>query len=212
MSLVVTGRCLGASFLRSVTPFPRFSLTFGVGELPFGKRKSPGADFKSPVGERKFPLGVWESQTPVGSFLLARGSYQTKKPSYPASKGSRNPARGSSPAQVQAIANKIDELLTAVSGVKKKNPCCSHNAGCLKLKVGADGGGRTHTPFRIQDFESSASANSATSATKAREYIFSWARSKSILLREKFQPGGAASICWKSSRPVPRLLLKFPRA
>ena len=30
---------------------------------------------------------------------------------------------------------------------------------------GADGGGRTHTSLRIQDFESSASANSATSAT-----------------------------------------------
>jgi hypothetical protein len=30
---------------------------------------------------------------------------------------------------------------------------------------GADGGGRTHTSFRILDFESSASANSATSAT-----------------------------------------------
>src|SRR5450756_2939522 len=34
-----------------------------------------------------------------------------------------------------------------------------------RAKVGADGGGRTHTPFRIPDFESSASANSATSAT-----------------------------------------------
>src|ERR1017187_2004517 len=30
---------------------------------------------------------------------------------------------------------------------------------------GADGGGRTHTSSRILDFESSASANSATSAT-----------------------------------------------
>ena len=29
---------------------------------------------------------------------------------------------------------------------------------------GADGGGRTHTPLRVPDFESSASANSATSA------------------------------------------------
>ena len=33
--------------------------------------------------------------------------------------------------------------------------------------VGADGGGRTHTTSRSQDFESSASANSATSATCA---------------------------------------------
>ena len=31
--------------------------------------------------------------------------------------------------------------------------------------VGADGGGRTHTLLRVPDFESSASANSATSAT-----------------------------------------------
>ena len=30
---------------------------------------------------------------------------------------------------------------------------------------GADGGGRTHTASRLLDFESSASANSATSAT-----------------------------------------------
>ena len=30
---------------------------------------------------------------------------------------------------------------------------------------GADGGGRTHTSVKILDFESSASANSATSAT-----------------------------------------------
>jgi hypothetical protein len=35
------------------------------------------------------------------------------------------------------------------------------------LSSGADGGGRTHTPFRVPDFESSASANSATSATVA---------------------------------------------
>ena len=32
---------------------------------------------------------------------------------------------------------------------------------------GADGGGRTHTLSRVLDFESSASANSATSATAA---------------------------------------------
>ena len=34
------------------------------------------------------------------------------------------------------------------------------------LFYGADGGGRTHTLLRVLDFESSASANSATSATK----------------------------------------------
>src|SRR2546428_9111496 len=34
----------------------------------------------------------------------------------------------------------------------------------LRKEIGADGGGRTHTPFRVPDFESSASANSATSA------------------------------------------------
>ena len=34
------------------------------------------------------------------------------------------------------------------------------------LSVGADGGGRTPTTLRSQDFESSASANSATSATR----------------------------------------------
>ena len=40
----------------------------------------------------------------------------------------------------------------------------SRNCGVEKALVGADGGGRTHTPFRVLDFESSASANSATSA------------------------------------------------
>ena len=35
----------------------------------------------------------------------------------------------------------------------------------LGTVVGADGGGRTHTLLRVPDFESSASANSATSAT-----------------------------------------------
>jgi hypothetical protein len=36
--------------------------------------------------------------------------------------------------------------------------------GGLRLMIGADGGGRTHTLVRVPDFESSASANSATSA------------------------------------------------
>src|SRR5437867_2176690 len=36
---------------------------------------------------------------------------------------------------------------------------------------GADGGGRTHTLLRVPDFESSASANSATSALVCRKYI-----------------------------------------
>ena len=36
----------------------------------------------------------------------------------------------------------------------------------LDFTSGADGGGRTHTSLRIPDFESSASANSATSAAK----------------------------------------------
>ena len=36
---------------------------------------------------------------------------------------------------------------------------------------GADGGGRTHTSLRIPDFESSASANSATSATRLRTSV-----------------------------------------
>ena len=35
---------------------------------------------------------------------------------------------------------------------------------------GADGGGRTHTLFRVPDFESSASANSATSALPSDAY------------------------------------------
>src|SRR6516225_1839595 len=38
--------------------------------------------------------------------------------------------------------------------------------GYFRFLVGADGGGRTHTPLRVPDFESSASANSATSATR----------------------------------------------
>ena len=40
--------------------------------------------------------------------------------------------------------------------------------GYFRFLVGADGGGRTHTPLRVPDFESSASANSATSATSQR--------------------------------------------
>ena len=36
--------------------------------------------------------------------------------------------------------------------------------------VGADGGGRTHTLSRVPDFESSASANSATSAPGEEYY------------------------------------------
>ena len=51
---------------------------------------------------------------------------------------------------------------------------CSHAKVCFqtdsKVEVhaedGADGGGRTHTLVRVPDFESSASANSATSATE----------------------------------------------
>src|SRR5215468_5716696 len=39
--------------------------------------------------------------------------------------------------------------------------------GSMPTKVGADGGGRTHTLLRVPDFESSASANSATSARLA---------------------------------------------
>jgi hypothetical protein len=48
-------------------------------------------------------------------------------------------------------------------------------------KSGADGGGRTHTSSRILDFESSASANSATSATAP--IYFSGGQSKSISAR-----------------------------
>lgn len=39
------------------------------------------------------------------------------------------------------------------------------------MKDGAGGGGRTHTSSRIPDFESGASANSATPATKDENYI-----------------------------------------
>ena len=38
--------------------------------------------------------------------------------------------------------------------------------GAPAQRVGADGGGRTHTLFRVPDFESGASANSATSAQR----------------------------------------------
>ncbi len=48
-----------------------------------------------------------------------------------------------------------------------------------ELKFGADGGGRTHTLVRVPAFESSASANSATSAT-GTDYIFGGDRSKSF--------------------------------
>jgi hypothetical protein len=44
--------------------------------------------------------------------------------------------------------------------------------GTQPERHGADGGGRTHTLSRVPDFESGASANSATSAT-VRQYI-SW--------------------------------------
>ena len=40
--------------------------------------------------------------------------------------------------------------------------------GILSIKVGAEGGTRTHTPLRTPDFESSASANFATSARNTR--------------------------------------------
>lgn len=42
------------------------------------------------------------------------------------------------------------------------------------FEVGADGGGRTHTLSRVLDFESSASANSATSATKELLFPDRW--------------------------------------
>ena len=47
----------------------------------------------------------------------------------------------------------------------------SHYTMNSPMFSGADGGGRTHTPFRIPDFESSASANSATSATRQTLYF-----------------------------------------
>src|SRR2546428_356370 len=43
--------------------------------------------------------------------------------------------------------------------------CAGEPRGASESLVGADGGGRTHTLFRVPDFESSASADSATSAT-----------------------------------------------
>ena len=49
-----------------------------------------------------------------------------------------------------------------------KNGKCNNNSTESSQVVdyhGADGGGRTHTSSRIPDFESGASANSATSAT-----------------------------------------------
>src|SRR5882757_3927628 len=42
----------------------------------------------------------------------------------------------------------------------------SGNEDSASSQVGTDGGGRTHTLVRVPDFESSASANSATSATR----------------------------------------------
>ena len=45
-------------------------------------------------------------------------------------------------------------------------PRLNIHGGIVDFEVGADGGGRTHTLSRVLDFESSASANSATSATK----------------------------------------------
>ena len=50
------------------------------------------------------------------------------------------------------------QTLVPVTGIK------------FQKRVGADGGGRTNTLVRVPDFESSASANSATSATKAAQY------------------------------------------
>ena len=46
----------------------------------------------------------------------------------------------------------------------------NHTAAGKKEDDGADGGGRTHTLLRVPDFESSASANSATSALGDEEY------------------------------------------
>lgn len=39
------------------------------------------------------------------------------------------------------------------------------------LEIGTDGGGRTHTTLRSPDFESSASANSATSALESADGV-----------------------------------------
>ena len=60
-------------------------------------------------------------------------------------------------------------------GQKQPKQPLPHHPDCLTcfrpfakkifIRNGADGGGRTHTSSRILDFESSASANSATSAT-----------------------------------------------
>ena len=58
--------------------------------------------------------------------------------------------------QRHMIAVRINSLETGFS---------TSASGPLKWRDnGADGGGRTHTPLRVPDFESSASANSATSA------------------------------------------------
>src|SRR5437867_2556743 len=47
-------------------------------------------------------------------------------------------------------------------------------APSLEKELGADGGGRTHTSLRIPDFESSASANSATSARCRHKIYRAW--------------------------------------
>src|SRR5262245_6022064 len=49
----------------------------------------------------------------------------------------------------------------------------------LYFSNGADGGGRTHTLLRVPDFESSASANSATSALMTPANYFTRTRCKS---------------------------------
>jgi hypothetical protein len=49
-------------------------------------------------------------------------------------------------------------------------------APAIGYLVGTDGGGRTHTLLRVLDFESSASANSATSATSITNYKFAGLR------------------------------------
>jgi hypothetical protein len=68
--------------------------------------------------------------------------------------------------------------------VTSDSPAFGQVTAALTIGIidGADGGGRTHTTLRLPDFESSASANSATSATLITRHLC------------RFMPGDADTV------------------
>jgi hypothetical protein len=74
----------------------------------------------------------------------------------------------------------LDGIKIGFRGFEEKRICRESRMAAPSGKI-ADGGGRTHTPLRATDFESVASANSATSAGE----VSIIARDKKNASREK---------------------------